>query len=391
MKLLWLSICVALILPSCSRPQNESIQRPMDSWAESSPEEQGMDGARLFALDSSLADEHGNIDGLLVIRNDRVVYEKHYSRDYDDMNDERGQAPGLYNYHDPEWHPYYQRGELHTMQSVTKSVTSALIGIAIGRGEIAGLQVPVIDFLDDYEIANLDEWKRSMILQDLLTMRAGIAWDEDSVPYTDPENSCAGMENSDDWIQFVADQPMARQPGTEFLYNSGASQLLSLIIKKATGMHVDEYAEEHLFGPLGITSYFWKTTPTGFPDTEGGLYLTARDLAKIGYLYLMDGVWGQVRVLPEGWVGTSVERHVEDTGWLGMGYGYQWWLVPWGSNGDSYAYAAIGYGGQRLFVVPELDLVAVFTGWNIDDFPALDPRFALDAVLGAVSSRPERS
>jgi CubicO group peptidase (beta-lactamase class C family) len=384
MNLPWLSICVALILVSCSRADDEPIPGQMEGWAASSPEEQGMEASRLSALDSSLADEHGNIDAMLVIRNGRVVYEKHYSRDYGDMNEGRRQAPGVYNYHDPEWHPYYQRGELHTMQSVTKSVTSALVGIAIGRGEIAGVDVRVIDFLDGYDIANLDEWKRSMTLQDLLTMRAGIAWDEDSVPYTDPENSCAGMENSNDWIQFVVDRPMARQPGTAFLYNSGASQLLSLIIKESTGKHVDEYAEEHLFGPLGITRYHWKVTPTGFPDTEGGLYLTARDLAKIGYLYLRDGVWDQMRVLPEGWVAASVQRRVEDTGSLGMGYGYQWWLVPWGRKGDSYAFAALGYGGQRLFVVPELDLVAVFTGWNIDDVPALEPRFALDAVLRAV-------
>ena len=198
--------------------------------------------------------------------------------------------------------------------------------------EIAGVQVPVIDFFEESEVANLDEWKRSMTLQDLLTMRAGIAWDEDTVPYTDPENSCAGMENSDDWIRFVVNQPMSHQPGTVFVYNSGASELLALIIKKSTGKHVDEYAEEHLFGPLGITGYFWKKTPTGYPDTEGGLYLAAGDLAKIGYLYLMDGVWDQVRVLPEGWVAASTERRVEDTGWLGMGYGYQWWLVPWGAR-----------------------------------------------------------
>jgi CubicO group peptidase (beta-lactamase class C family) len=174
MNLPWLSICVALILVSCSRADDEPIQGPMDGWAVSSPEEQGMEGSRLSALDSSLADEHGNIDAMVVIRNGRVVYEKHYSRDYDDMNEGRRQAPGVYNYHDPEWHPYYQRGELHTMQSVTKSVTSALVGIAIGRGEIAGVDVRVIDFLDGYDIANLDEWKRSMTLQDLLTMRAGL-------------------------------------------------------------------------------------------------------------------------------------------------------------------------------------------------------------------------
>jgi CubicO group peptidase (beta-lactamase class C family) len=386
MKSLWLPVCVALFLASCTPIQDEPIQWPTDGWAVSPPGEQGMDAARLWALDSSLADERGNIDAILVIRNGRVVYEKHYPRDYDAMNEGRGQAPGLYNYYDPEWHPYFQRGELHTMQSVTKSVTSALIGIAIGRGEISGVHVPVLDFFEDYEVANLDEWKRSMTLYNLLTMKAGIKWDEDSVPYTDPENSCAGMENSDDWIQFVIDQPMSHEPGTVFIYNSGASELLSLIIKKATGQHVDQYAEEHLFGPLGITSYFWKKTPTGFPDTEGGLYLTARDLAKFGYLYLQDGVWDRARVLPEDWVAASVERSVEDTDWIGMGYGYQWWLVPWGSKSDSYAYAAIGYGGQRLFVVPEMDVVAVFTGWNIEGVPALDPRFALDAVLEAAGA-----
>jgi len=389
MKSGWAAVGSAFFLAACAQPATEPIPWPTVGWAVSSPEEQGMDQARLAALDSSLATEHGNIDGMLVIRNGRVVYEQHYQRDYSAMNDGRGQAPGLYNYYDPEWHPYYQGSELHTMQSVTKSVTSTLIGIAIGRGEIAGVDVPVIDFLDDYEVANLDDWKRSMTLRDLLTMRAGIAWDEDTVPYTDPANSCAGMENSDDWIQFVIDQPMSDQPGEKFIYNSGASQLLSLIIKKATGKHVDEYAQEHLFGPLGITSYHWKKTPTGFPDTEGGLYLTARDLAKIGYLFLMDGIWDGMRLLPEGWVGASVERSVGDTQWLGMGYGYQWWLVPWGPENDSYAYAAIGYGGQRLLVVPELDVIAVFTGWNILETPALDPRFALDSVLEAVSSRSE--
>ena len=342
---------------------------------------------RLDEFGSSLVDEHGNIDDMLVIRNGRVVYERHYERDYEHMNEGTGQPPGIYNYHDPEWHPYYQGTDLHTMQSVTKSVTSALIGIAIRRGEIASVDVPVMDFLGGYDIANLDQWKRAMTLRDLLTMRAGIAWDEDTVPYTDPENSCAAMENSDDWIQFVIDQPMADEPGTVFVYNSGASELLALIIKKATGQHVDEYAEEHLFGPLGITSYYWKKTPTGFPDTEGGLYLTPRDLAKIGYLYLMRGVWEGETVLSEGWVAASLERWVRDTGWLGMGYGFQWWLVPWGRGNQSLAWAGIGYGGQRLLVVPELNLIAVFTGWNISDLPALDPRFALDGVAGAVNEQ----
>ncbi len=388
MKMLWTALCIAVIFASCAPSRDATVHWPTGGWAVSSPEEQGMDGERLATLGDGLAEGHGNIDDMLVIRNGHVVYERHYERDYTHMNDGTGQAPGLYNYYDPQWHPYSEGSDLHTMQSVTKSVASALIGIAIGRGEISSVDAKVVDFLEGYEIANLDEWKRAMTLRDLLTMRAGIAWDEDTVPYTDPENSCAAMEQSDDWIQFVIDRPMSHEPGAVFVYNSGASELLALIIRHSTGKHVDEYAEEHLFRPLGITDYFWKRTPTGFPDTEGGLYLTPRDLAKIGYLYLMDGVWEGERVLPEGWVSASVERWVDDSGWLGMGYGFQWWLLPWGTGDESSAWAAIGYGGQRLLVVPELSLIAVFTGWNISDVPALDPRFALDTVLEAVTLRP---
>ncbi len=385
MKSRWIPIWISLLATACAQPQEERIPWPTSGWPLSSPEAVGMDEARLADLDSSLSTEHGNIDGMLIIRNGRIIYEKQYERDYDTYYNESEQTPGIYNYYDPEWHPYYQRGELHTMQSVTKSVTSALIGIAVERGEIAGVDVPVLDFLEDYEVTNLDDWKSSMTLENLLTMRAGIEWDEDSVPYTDPGNSCAGMEESDDWIQFVAEQPMSHQPGTVFNYNSGASQLLSLIIKKSTGKYVDEYAEEYLFGPLGIPSYFWKKTPKGFPDTEGGLYLTARNLAKFGYLYLTDGVWDGARILPEGWVRASVERSVEDTGWGGVGYGYQWWLVPWGAGPTSYAYTCLGYGGQRLLVVPEYNLIAVFTGWNIYEIPSLDASFALNSVIDAIS------
>lgn len=390
MKYPWIPICLALALVACYQTSEDQTFWPTEEWAVSSPEVEGMEPARLAALDASLSTEHGNIDGMLVIRHGRIVYEQSYERDYDTPFDAGVQPPGQYNYHDPEWHPYYQRGPLHTVQSVTKSVTSTLIGIAIRRGEINGVDVPVIDFLDGYEVANLDERKRSMTLEDILTMRTGIEWDEDSLPYTDPENSCAGMEGSDDWIQFVVERPMSHQPGQVFTYNSGASHLLSLIIKVSTGKYVDEYAQEHLFGPLGISEYFWKKTPKGFPDTEGGLYLTPRDLAKIGYLYAMDGIWDGVRILPEGWVQASVERSVGDTGWDDKGYGYQWWLIPWGSEHTSYAYTCIGYGGQYLFVVPEHDLIAVFTGWNVYETPSLDVDFALGSVLEAVDIDTER-
>ena len=103
-----------------------------------------------------------------------------------------------------------------------------------------------------------------------------------------------------------------------------------------------------------------------------------------GYLYAMDGIWDGVRILPEGWVQDSVKRRVEDTGWDGKGYGYQWWLIPWGSEHTSNAYTCLGYGGQYLFVVPEHDLIAVFTGWNVYETPSLDVDFALGSVLEAI-------
>jgi CubicO group peptidase (beta-lactamase class C family) len=291
-------------------------------------------------------------------------------------------APGIYNYYDPAWHPYYKRTALHTMQSVSKSVTSALIGIAIARGEISNIDVPVLPYFSAFKVKP-DPRRDRMRLRHLLTMSTGIRWDESSTSYTDAKNNCAEMEASDDWIQYVLDQPMAAEPGTTFVYNSGATELLSYIIKQATGREADDYAKEHLFAPLGIDDYYWKRTPRGLADTEGGLYLRPRDLAKFGYLYLKDGVWDGKRILPADWTKESTRWHI-DAGRSGRGYGYKWWLLSRKGQGTYDAYAALGYGGQRLIVVPELDLIAVFTGWNIYDKPELNPQLALDRVVAAL-------
>jgi CubicO group peptidase (beta-lactamase class C family) len=173
---------------------------------------------------------------------------------------------------------------------------------------------------------------------------------------------------------------MAEEPGQSFVYNSGATQLLSYLIWKTTGKQTDAYAKEQLFGPLGITDFYWKHTPKGLADTEGGLYLAPRDLAKLGLLYMKDGVWEGKRILPETWVKSSTVPRTA-TNVDGLAYGYQWWLSP-----D--AYVAWGYGGQLLLVAPRHDLVAVFTGWNIYEKPSLDPRLALERVLAAVRKNP---
>jgi CubicO group peptidase (beta-lactamase class C family) len=325
------------------------------------------------------------VDGMLVVRNGQIVFEKTYRHDYERLFAGKG-APGMYNYYDPAWHPYYERGELHTLQSVSKSVTSALVGIAIGRGELPGVDAPLQPYLAGLELPDQDPRRAKLTLNHLLTMTAGIRWDESTIDYTDPANSCAAMEASQDWVRFVIGQPMAAEPGQAFVYNSGVTQLLAHVLKQATGKHAHEYAAEHLFAPLGIERHFWKQTPTGLVDAEGGLYLTARDLAKIGYLYLKDGSWEGRRVLPEGWVKASITPSTQrlTVGSASPNYGYQWWLLPRDPKAPARAYAALGYGGQHLIVVPDRELVAVFTGWNIYGGPALSADQALERVLGAL-------
>jgi CubicO group peptidase (beta-lactamase class C family) len=349
-----------------------------------------MDARVLETLDAEFArGDHGFVDAMLVLRHGHAVFERAYRHDYAARFDpKRDGAPGLYNYYDPRWHPYWEGGELHTLQSVSKSVTSLLIGIAIGRGEIAGVEAPALRYLRAYR-AKGDPRQAAMRLEHVLSMRAGIRWDEDSVPYTDPANSCANMEASSDWIQFVLDQPMAEQPGRSFRYNSGATQLLAGVLRQATGRQADDYARERLFAPLGITRFAWKRAH-GVTDTEGGLYLAPRDLARLGVLVLQDGVWEGRRIVPPGWIRESTMPRVRASDAQEServyDYGYQWWLIP-ATAARPGAVAALGYGGQRLIVVPERGLVAVFTGWNIWERAPLSAHLVLERLLAAI--RPE--
>jgi CubicO group peptidase (beta-lactamase class C family) len=181
----------------------------------------------------------------------------------------------------------------------------------------------------------------------------------------------------------VIDLPMANDPGKVFVYNSGLTILLAQIFKKVTGKNIDDYAAEHLFKPLGIR-YYWKHSPTGLPDTEGGLYLSAHDLAKIGQLFLKGGMWEGKEVVSPAWIKDSVAPHVivPDGTWK---YGYQWWMQPIGSSPEDIAWFARGFGGQQLIVLPEYDIVAVFTGWDILPSDEKRPHDQLARLLDAAN------
>ena len=371
-------LLATLINLMCSN--NSKKKWPTNGWTYSSPKVQLMNLDSLERLSAKLSSgDLGYIDGMLVIRNGEIIFEKSYSNPYDSLFKSTKTAPGKYNYYDSEWHPFYKNTNLHTLQSVSKSFTAAAIGIAIKNGIIPNIHAKLSNYLSDPNID--DDLKDAITIKDILTMTTGIKWDEVSMPYTDTSSSCVKMEASENWVQYVLNQPMIFKPGEKWEYSSGATMLLSHIITEASGQDLAKYLEKNLFNILGIKDYFWKHTPTGLTDAEGGLYLTPKDLAKFGYLYLNNGKWEGTQVLPHNWVSLNTDNPI-DTPWPALKYGYQWWLMPYGDG--KITLLASGLGGQRLLVIPEYNIVAVFTGWNVYDKEALDSWWTMNRLINSV-------
>jgi CubicO group peptidase (beta-lactamase class C family) len=380
-------VALSTIAPAAQQP---TPIWPTSGWTRATPESQGVSAIHLASLDAEIkAGVFGNVDRMVVVKSGRLVFDGRYARDYREISRGRigpiGCGEGCadpswmheFNYYHPTWHPYYLGRDVHSLQSVTKSIAATVIGLALGRGHIGSLDRPFIEFFKDRSLPNADPRLRRSTVRDLLTMRSGIEWHEQDRPLDDT-NTTVQLEKSRDWIAFTLAQPMDADPGTRWAYNSGGSMLLSGILKSATGQHIDEYARQYLFQPLGIKDFHWKKTPTGHPDTEGGLYLSALDLAKIGLLYQHDGMWEGRRVLPAGWVKDATTRHAKTTS-PAWDYGYQWWLM---TRGDVDIWAGRGFGGQYLVVIPSRDIVGVVHAWNIFGARTMDTFGAfVDALL----------
>jgi CubicO group peptidase (beta-lactamase class C family) len=258
--------------------------------------------------------------------------------------------------------------ELHTLQSSSKSIMSALVGIAISRGDLPDVDAPLGELLPHRNIT--DPLKAAITLENILLMRPGFEWKENA-SYWDPKNDATLVELTDDWVAYLLDKPLATDQGTTFNYNSTNTQLLSEMVSTATGRSLDDYAEEVLFGPIGITEYFWKDAPEGFKDVAGGMYMKPRDFARFALLFERNGEWDGERIVTPEWVAKSAGPFIAETDpvdpELDWGYGYQWWTYELGKDGKPFMYGTNGWGGQLALIVPELDLIAVFTGWNIYD------------------------
>jgi len=289
-----------------------------------------MDAQPLAELVQTIQKQDLKVDSALVIRHGYIVFENYFTRGQDDP---------------------------HELFSCTKSFVSALVGIAIAKGAIKGVDQPVLDFFPGVT-AHDDARKQAMTLDNLLTMTSGLDWTEGDPAYYK-------LVSSLDWVKFMLDKPMVEEPGQRFNYCSGCSFVLSAIVQKTTGMYTLDFAQANLFGPLGIVDPSWEKGSGGIVNGGWGLSLTSRDMAKLGYLYLNGGVWDGRQVVPAEWVKTSVQKHI--TTGDRLDYGYQWWVYP-----ALDAYTARGRGGQLIFVVPRLDMVIVFTASMDNDGALLD-------------------
>jgi CubicO group peptidase (beta-lactamase class C family) len=275
----------------------------------------------------------------------------------------------------------FSRGQRHDLASVTKSFTSTLVGIAIDLGYIAGVDEPILDFFPDRTIANLDDRKRRITIEHLLTMRSGLDCDAASF-----EETLQEMQQSPDWVQFVLDLPMVAEPGERRMYCSPGVHLLSATLEQATGMRTVELARSYLFEPLDIDSHLWRADPGGTARGWGDLHLGTLDMAKLGQLFLDDGLYSGRQVVSSSWVrqATAADGAPYPDGWLDDdGYGFLWWST-------SRSFSAQGRGGQLVFVFPDEDLVLALnaggslTGEGRDGDTVIELRDAY--VLGAIRS-----
>lgn len=293
---------------------------PTSGWHTSTPEEQGVDSQQLLRTLQHIENDNINIRTLTVIRNGYIVLQAANQPYTLDMS--------------------YQ------VKSVTKSVISALTGIALKEGYLKSVKQTLVSFFPERTIANRDKNKEAITIEDLLTMRSGLDGADDKLN--------GALEASKDWVQFTLDLPMASPPGQQLVYNTAAVHLLSAILTKATGMSTSAYAQARLFGPLGIApaDISWQTDPQGLNIGGYGLFMKPQDMAKFGFLYLNDGKWENQQIIPADWVATSSTVHA--IGENHKDYGHLFWVYPT-------HFAAEGLGEQMIQIVKNRNMVVVMT------------------------------
>jgi CubicO group peptidase (beta-lactamase class C family) len=309
---------------------NRQVAYPGDSWSSSTPEEQGIDSEKLADALAAMKKDRVPIHSLLVVRHGRVIVDAYF-------------------------YPY-DGSTYHDVASITKSVMTTLIGIAADQG-LVDLDAPIVSYFPDRKIANLDARKKSITVRHLASNTSGLHCIASS-----GELTLQQMQESADWVQYALDLKALNEPGKYFNYCSPGMHLLSAILQEATGMTALEFARTNLFEPLGITEVDWPADPQGTTRGWGDLALRPPDMARIGYLFLQEGRWGERQVVSREWVRQATR--VQITTGEEDDYGYGWRVAS--PDADLFFYLATGRNGQRILVVPDLDAVIVTTGGGFE-------------------------
>jgi CubicO group peptidase (beta-lactamase class C family) len=347
-----------------------------DGWERGTPESVGFDVQRLDALTAAIRNQtYPNVHALLIEKDGRLVYEEYFEGE--DVR--RGSGP--------LGHVVFDTHTLHDVRSVTKSVTSALVGIAIGSGLIESLDQPLVTFFPQHaDLAGPE--KHAITVRHALTMSTGLEWSE-ALPYDDLNNDERRLNRSADPAGFVLSRPVAAKPGTVFNYSAGDTQLLAGAVERATGRPLDAYAKDVLFAPLGITEFEWVRDTAGEPSAASGLRLRPLDLARFGSLYLTGGRWRGTQIIPSSWIEATLTRQMElptaDSDGGRHGYTLLWWHSRFDtSRGEVVVVNASGNGGQNVFVVPALRLAVTVLGGRYNEGDFLTEAILLDHILPAL-------
>ena len=331
-----------------------------DTWAVAHASAQGVEAEALETMmDEVLAGQFDVIDSIAIARGGALVFDETIRTELADNDAEVGNTELA----------------MHAQFSVSKSITSLVVGIAIDEGFIAGVDAPYLGLFPYTDYANWDERKNDITLEHVLTMQLGLAWNEFDPPYSSPDNQWNRFYfNEHDFAKALLDLPMVADPGTVFAYNTAATVSLGQAVENSVPLMLDDFGISELMLPLGITDIEVTRTPTGLANGGGGFYLRTRDAAKFGQLLLNAGTWNGERIVSSEWLTASVTprtamawENPEQWDWQVSGYGYQWWTGVY-EHGTAVVdtYVAWGHGGQWVVAMPSLDLVVAINSNGYD-------------------------